>query len=223
MHNPHHVKIHKHLLVFRNSFWKHIEDILYNMDNTNPCINLQNLRIIDTEKYMLIFYITFFLFFTGKFKKYSYLLGNILCSAWYTGAKLGWNWRCHLFCADNFTVGNEAVFPAVLGFSMQHFVRQWTLSSLPNIFGGGPFRRGRFGAGQLGAVPFRRRTFERRFLIFFFFDLWKKTMKQAIPWMPLSANLFRLEFSILTRAKQATNRNNIATEKQIWKKKFWRR
>ena len=32
--------------------------------------------------------------------------------------------------------------------------------------------------------------------------------------MPLSANLFRLESSILTRAKRATNRNNVATEKR---------
>ena len=31
--------------------------------------------------------------------------------------------------------------------------------------------------------------------------------------MPLSANLFRLESSILTQAKRATNRNNVATEK----------
>ena len=40
----------------------------------------------------------------------------------------------------------------------------------------------------------------------------EKTMKQAIPWMPLSVNLFRLESSILTRAKRATNQNNVATE-----------
>ena len=31
--------------------------------------------------------------------------------------------------------------------------------------------------------------------------------------MPLSANLLRLESSILTRAKRATSRNNVATEK----------
>ena len=37
--------------------------------------------------------------------------------------------------------------------------------------GGGPFRRRRFGAGQVGAVPFRCRTFQHRFLIFFFFEL----------------------------------------------------
>ena len=49
------------------------------------------------------------------------------------------------------------------------------------IEGGGPFRRRRFGAGQLGAVPFRRRTFRRRFLIFFNFSIYEeKTMKQAI-------------------------------------------
>ena len=47
--------------------------------------------------------------------------------------------------------------------------------------GGGPFRRRRFGAGQLGAVPFRRRTFRRRFLIYFYFSSYEeKTMKQAI-------------------------------------------
>ena len=40
--------------------------------------------------------------------------------------------------------------------------------------------------------------------------------------MPLSANLFRLESSILTRAKRATSRNNVATEKRIPPKKFWR-
>ena len=37
--------------------------------------------------------------------------------------------------------------------------------------------------------------------------------------MPLSTNLFQLESSILTRAKQATNRNNVATEKTNLKKK----
>ena len=42
-----------------------------------------------------------------------------------------------------------------------------------------------------------------------------KTMKQVIPWMPLSANLFRLESSSLTRAKQASNRNNVAIEKRV--------
>ena len=41
--------------------------------------------------------------------------------------------------------------------------------------------------------------------------------------MPLSANLLKLESSILPRAKRATNRNNVATEQQIKKKKFWRR
>ena len=39
-------------------------------------------------------------------------------------------------------------------------------------------------------------------------------MKHAILWMPLSANLFRLESSFLPRAKRATNRNNVATEKR---------
>ena len=49
------------------------------------------------------------------------------------------------------------------------------------ILGGGPFLRRRFGAGQLGAVPFRRRTFRRRFLIFFYFPSYEeKTMQQAI-------------------------------------------
>ena len=32
--------------------------------------------------------------------------------------------------------------------------------------------------------------------------------------MPLSANLFRLESSILTQEKRATNRNSVATEKR---------
>ena len=40
----------------------------------------------------------------------------------------------------------------------------------------------------------------------------EKTMKQEITLMPLSANLFRLESSILTRANRATNRNIVATE-----------
>ena len=44
-----------------------------------------------------------------------------------------------------------------------------------------PTRRRRFGAAQLGPVPFRRRTFRRRFLIFFYFSNYEeKTMKQAI-------------------------------------------
>ena len=44
-----------------------------------------------------------------------------------------------------------------------------------------PTRRRRFGAGQLGAVPFRRRTIRRHFLIFFYFSNYEeKTMKQAI-------------------------------------------
>ena len=37
--------------------------------------------------------------------------------------------------------------------------------------------------------------------------------------MPLSANLLKLESSILPRAKRATNRNNVATEQRIKKKK----
>ena len=36
--------------------------------------------------------------------------------------------------------------------------------------------------------------------------------------MMLSANLLKLESSILPRAKRATNRNNVATEKRIEKK-----
>ena len=44
-----------------------------------------------------------------------------------------------------------------------------------------PTRRRRFGAGQLGAMPFRRRTFRRRFIIYFYFSSYEeKTMKQAI-------------------------------------------
>ena len=43
-------------------------------------------------------------------------------------------------------------------------------------------QRRRFGAGHLGAVPFRRRTFRRSFLIYFYFSSYEeKTMKQAIP------------------------------------------
>ena len=37
--------------------------------------------------------------------------------------------------------------------------------------------------------------------------------------MPLSANLLKLKSSILPRAKRATNRNNVATDKRIQKKK----
>ena len=44
-------------------------------------------------------------------------------------------------------------------------------------------------------------------------------MKQAISWKPLSANLLKLESSILPRAKRATNRNNVDTEKTNLKKK----
>ena len=47
------------------------------------------------------------------------------------------------------------------------------------VSGGGTFRRRRLGAGLLGAEPFRRRTFRRRFLIYF--SIYEeKTMKQAI-------------------------------------------
>ena len=63
-----------------------------------------------------------------------------------------------------------------------------------------------FGAGHFGAVSY-----------FFFSNNEEKTMKQAIPWMPLSANL-KLESSILPRAKRATSRNKVATEKRIKKK-----
>ena len=71
-------------------------------------------------------------------------------------------------------------------------------------------------AVQLGAVLFRR-----RFLFFLNFSSYEeKTMKQAIPWMPLSANLLKPEYSILPRAKRATNRNNVATEQRIYKKKI---
>ena len=83
-----------------------------------------------------------------------------------------------------------------------------------------PVRRHRFGAGQLGAMSFQRRTFQRRFLIYFYFSSnEEKTMKQAISWMPLSANLLKLESSILPRVKRTTNRNNVATEKRIQQKK----
>ena len=47
------------------------------------------------------------------------------------------------------------------------------------------------------------------FSVFYSSSYEEKTMKQAIPWMSLSANLFRLETSILTRVKRATNRNNV--------------
>ena len=40
--------------------------------------------------------------------------------------------------------------------------------------------------------------------------------------MPLSANLLKLESSFLPRAKRVTSRSNVATEKRISKKKFWR-
>ena len=42
----------------------------------------------------------------------------------------------------------------------------------------------------------------------------KKSPPKKSLWIPLSANLFRLESSILTRVKWATNRNNVATEKR---------
>ena len=54
------------------------------------------------------------------------------------------------------------------------------------------------------------------FQILFYFSIYEeKTMKQTISWMPLSANLLKLESSILPRAKQATNRNNVAAEQRI--------
>ena len=47
---------------------------------------------------------------------------------------------------------------------------------------------------------------------------WKRYPEKIHPkkslWIPLSANLFRLESSILMRAMQATNRNNVETEKR---------
>ena len=45
-----------------------------------------------------------------------------------------------------------------------------------NKLGGGTFRRRRFGAGQLGAVPFRRRYI----FYLYFLSYEEKTMKQAI-------------------------------------------
>ena len=42
-------------------------------------------------------------------------------------------------------------------------------------------REGHFGAGQLGAVLFRRRTFGRRFIIIFSSIYEEKTTTQAIP------------------------------------------
>ena len=50
----------------------------------------------------------------------------------------------------------------------------WSYAAWYYFPGGGPFRRRRFGAGQLGAVPFRRRTFRRRFLFFYIFRVMKK-------------------------------------------------
>ena len=47
------------------------------------------------------------------------------------------------------------------------------------FIGGGPFRRRRFGAGQLGAVPFRRRTFRRHFLIFLYFSNYEEKKNEA--------------------------------------------
>ena len=76
-----------------------------------------------------------------------------------------------------------------------------------------PLRKQKFHQDYIGGGAFRHRTFGCRFLILFYFSSYEeKTMKQAIPWMPLSANLFRLESSILTRVKRATNRNNVDTE-----------
>ena len=45
----------------------------------------------------------------------------------------------------------------------------------------------------------------------FYFILWVswKNPPKKFLWIPLSANLFRLKSSILTRAKRATNRNNV--------------
>jgi len=48
-----------------------------------------------------------------------------------------------------------------------------------------------------------------------------KSPRKKSLWMPLSANLFRLEFSILTRAKRATNRNNVATDFFLSKLRFF--
>ena len=79
---------------------------------------------------------------------------------------------------------------------------------------------GTFPAGLFSARSFRRRFFPPTGFFpadFYFSSYEEKTMKQEIPWMQLSANLFRLESSILTRAKRATNRNNVATENKAKK------
>ena len=81
----------------------------------------------------------------------------------------------------------------------------WGVSRRPSIVGEGHF--GVADSALDNSAPCR-------FLIFFFYS-WRKTMKQAISWMPLSANLLKLESSILPRAKRATNRNNVATEQRI--------
>ena len=65
---------------------------------------------------------------------------------------------------------------------------------------------------------------QRGYLVNLFGGVWDEGYPDKIPLEkippkkclePLSANLFRLESSILTRAKRATNRNNVATEKRI--------
>ena len=42
-----------------------------------------------------------------------------------------------------------------------------------------PTRRCRFGAGQFGAVPFRRRKFGRRFLLLFYFSSYEEKSIKA--------------------------------------------
>ena len=80
---------------------------------------------------------------------------------------IAWScWSFNLECMSPFSILLSCVI-----CQMSH-LSAWDYESVN--YGGGTFRRHRFGAGQLGAVPFRRRTFRRRFLFFLFFELWRK-------------------------------------------------
>ena len=75
--------------------------------------------------------------------------------------------NCHLQCLVAFSTSTQYYF--------EHTGCRRSLAH--HIIG-----EAHFGAGQLGAVPFRRRIFGRRFLIYFYFSSYEeKTMKQAIP------------------------------------------
>ena len=78
----------------------------------------------------------------------------------------------HMFCITNILIQIKIFENIGICSSFEHIKlgegHFGTAVSAP------PTRRHRFGAELLGVVPFWRRTFRRRFIIFFIFDLWRK-------------------------------------------------